>query len=354
VWMRSASPCFVWEGSDTLGKVHRPATIYDVAAQAGVSPQTVSRHLKGFTGIRPETRERVVGAIVELNYRPNMTARNLATRRAHRIAALTSDLLSVGPSQTLQGLNSAARSAGYLVDIMTIDVNSPSSVADAISVLGGQDLAGIVAIAVSDLVREVIGGIDLGVAVYLDPSPADLLTPSGVTFNAVGIRLVMEHLIELGHTDFVHLSGPLDWISARNRASEFDSIIREHRLRKHSQLSGDWTAASGHAALVGQPLDSRVTAVVASNDQMALGAIHALANAGISVPGDVSVTGFDDIQEASYFLPSLTTVNIDFESQGTFIFEALKAAIAGEAAPDPSSFMRPQLIVRNSTALPTR
>jgi DNA-binding LacI/PurR family transcriptional regulator len=87
---------------------------------------------------------------------------------------------------------------------------------------------------------------------------------------------------------------------------------------------------------------------------MALGAINALANAGISVPGDASVTGFDDILEASYFLPSLTTVNIDFERQGVFIFEALKAAASRQAAPEHTSFMRPQLVVRNSSGVPNR
>ena len=340
---------FAREGPVTLPKVRRPATIYDVAAEAGVSHQTVSRYLKGFEGIRPTTRERVARALVDLNYRPNLTARNLATSSSHRIAALTSDLLSAGPSQTLQGLASAARSDGYLVDIMTIDVNRPSSVSDAVSLLGGQDLAGVVAIAVSDPVRDMIGRINLGVPVYLDSGPADLAAPSGPTFNAVGIRLVMEHLLELGHRDILQLSGPLDWVSARNRAAEFDSVVREHGLRVYPPMSGDWSAASGYRAITDHPFDPRVTAVVASNDHMALGAIHALAEAGISVPGDVSVTGFDDIHEASYFLPSLTTVRIDFERQGTFVFEALKAAIAGETSPDRSSFMQPQLMVRRST-----
>lgn len=344
----------VREGAIAVQKIHKPATIYDVAAKAGVSHQTVSRFLKGFEGIRPNTRERVARALVELNYRPNLTARSLATSSSHRIAALTSDLLSAGPSQTLQGLATAARSDGYLVDIMTIDVNTPSSVSDAVALLGGQDLAGIVAIAVSDSVRDVIGAIDLGVPVYLDSGPADLAASSGQSFNAVGMRLIMEHLISLGHRDFAQLSGPLDWISARNRAAEFDSIIREHGFPDYAPMSGDWSAASGYRALTAGALDGRVTAVVAGNDQMALGALHALAEAGVSVPNDVSVTGFDDIHEASYFLPSLTTVRIDFERQGTFVFEALKAAIAGEAAPDGGSFMQPELRVRRSSSAVSR
>ena len=95
-----------------------------------------------------------------------------------------------------------------------------------------------------------------------------------------------------------------------------------------------------------------MTAIVAANDQMALGAIHALAQRGISVPDRMSVTGFDDIQEAAYFLPALTTVRIDFERQGTFVFDALLASIRGADAPESAAFMRPELIVRESTAAP--
>lgn len=335
-------------------KFEKPATIYDVAARAGVSHQTVSRYLKGFEGIRPETRERVRVALEELEYRPNMSARALATNRSNRIAVLTSDLVSAGPTQTVQGLATAARGAGYLVDIIAVDLQRRGAIDDAVGLLRQQDLAGIVVIAVSDPVRDGIRGVDFGVPVYIDSGPADLDAADGHSYNALGVELAVAHLIGLGHRKIVHLAGPEEWIAARNRASAFDEAIATAGLTRFRHLVGDWSAASGHDAVAATDLPEEVTAIVSANDQMALGAVNALAGRGIRVPQDVSVTGFDDIAESRYFLPPLTTVRIDFEQQGIYLFDSLIARIDNADPPDARAFMAPTLIVRSSTASPAR
>ncbi len=326
------------------------ATIYDVAVRAGVSHQTVSRYLTGFEGIRPATRERVAIALKELDYRPNLAARSLATNRSHRIAVLTGDLTSAGPSQTVQGVAVAAREAGYVVDIVSFDVEKPASLSDAFDLIRHQDLAGVVALAISDEMRTAIEQVSVEAPMLLDAGPADLPGPVGTTFNAFGTQLVVEHLVELGHRDIIHVTGAMDYYAAQSRQASFARVVRQHELREYPMLEGDWSARSGYQAVRDGNIDERVTAIVCANDQIALGALRALGETGRRCPTDVSVTGFDDIPEAEFYTPSLTTVRIDFERQGTYLFTALMAKIRGDDVPDSAQFMEPKLILRASTA----
>mgnify|MGYP000500926041 FL=1 len=221
----------------------KAATIYDVAALAGVSHQTVSRLLKGFEGIRPETRARVESALKELDYRPNLSARALATSRSMRIAVLTSDILSAGPAQTVQGLSNAARSAGYLTDIITVDASDRDSIDTAVALVRQQSLSAIVVIAVSDPIMEAIDGVEFGVPVYVDSGPADLDESQGHSFNALGMELIVDHLVSVGHTRILHLAGPGEWIAARNRANAFHLRVAGHGLPALPLLRGSAVAA---------------------------------------------------------------------------------------------------------------
>ena len=125
------------------GAPQKSPTIYDVARVAGVSHQTVSRHLRGLDGIRPATRDRVTRALETLDYRPNLTARNLATSRSHRVGALTHEIGQVGHSKILQGASAGAREAGYLLDIVSLDVEDPAAVQQALNLITQQDIAGL-------------------------------------------------------------------------------------------------------------------------------------------------------------------------------------------------------------------
>src|SRR4051794_36917029 len=195
--------------TETQPSVERPATIYDVARVAGVSHQTVSRLLKGYAGIRPETRDRVADAIRELGYRPNLTARSLTTGRSYRIAALTHEITQVGPSKILEGANMAARDAGYLLDVITLDVHDPAAIRESIDLALQLDIAGVLALASTDEVTKAVEAATFRVPLYLATDDDEL--PADSTPGASGLDAVLRHLADLGHRDVMHIAGPRDW-----------------------------------------------------------------------------------------------------------------------------------------------
>ena len=332
--------------TETQESVERPATIYDVARAAGVSHATVTRLLKGYKGIRPDTRDRVTEAIRELGYRPNLTARSLTTGRSHRIAALTHEITQVGPSKILEGANMAARDAGYLLDVITLDVHDPAAIRESIDLALQFDLAGVLALSSTDEVTKAVEITTFRVPIYLatgyDKLPADA-PPS-----ANGLLAVLRHLADLGHRDVMHIAGPHAWVGARNRTREYEAAVVELGMRSRGVINGDWSARSGYEAIASLPDDLPATALVAANDQTALGAILALNERGYRVPEDVSVTGVDDTSEAAYYSPPLTTLRLDFTTQGKDAVLQLLALIDG-VAPPPLQPRRPELIVRRST-----
>ena len=168
--------------------------------------------------------------------------------------------------------------------------------------------------------------------------------------QVAGAEQGTRHLIELGHTDIVHLAGPQEWTEARARLRGWQDAMYAAGLRPSQHVTGDWSAASGFELGRGIAEREDVTAVFCANDQMALGLLRALSEAGRAVPTGprgVSVVGFDDIPEAAYLIPPLTTVRQDFEAVGRRAIEILRAALAGEPAPD--RLIKPELVVRAST-----
>lgn len=328
-------------------------TIYDVARVAGVSHQTVSRYLKGYEGIRPQTRERVERALEELSYRPNMTARSLATSRRHRLGAITHEVNEVGPSRIVQGAIEGAREAGYLLDLVSVDAGDPDAIEDAISLLIREDIAGILALASTDEMTAAFGRADFRVPSFIQVEEDDSTGGHAPSLNAAGLAAVVDYLVELGHRRFFHIAGPEGWVSARNRRIAFERALAVHGLAPVSVINGDWSPASGYAAVEMLPQGAPFTALVASNDQMALGAILALERRGLSVPEDVSVVGFDDIPESAFFRPPLTTLRLDFGRQGRVAIARLLRQVEGPSVVVPER-PNPELIIRSSTSAPPR
>jgi LacI family transcriptional regulator len=328
----------------------KAATIYDVAQAAGVSHQTVSRFLKGFDGIRPETREKVTRALDELGYRPNLTARSLKYGRSHRIGALTHDISLVGPIRIAEGASAAAREAGYVLDLVSLDARSPRAIEESLEYLAQHDLAGVLALANTDEMRRAFETTNFRVPayVYSEADDAESGHRSDVAEN--GIPALVRHLAELGHRDFLHIAGPENWSPSRNRTLAFTEAVERAGLRCAGVLIGDWSARSGYAALSELPELPAATAYIAANDQMALGAMLALKERGLRIPDDVSVVGMDDIPEAAYFDPPLTTLRIDFESRGRHSLLTLLARIDGT---EPPTLEVPpaELVVRRSSGL---
>jgi DNA-binding LacI/PurR family transcriptional regulator len=334
--------------STPMGDWVRAPTIYDVARRAGVSHQTVSRVVKGHSNVGPDIRSRVEAAIDELGYKPNMVARSLATNTSQRIGALVYGVDEVGPNKIMKGASDGAREAGYLLDIVSLDPTSDDAIEQAISLINQQQFAGILVFAPTDRVLEALDQARFAVPVYVESDLDVGHDAPARTLNEEGMALLVDHLASLGHRRFFHIAGPPDWLAARTRERAFEEGMRRHGGENLGTLRGNWTAESGYAAGLELPVDRGITAVVAGNDQQALGVLAALADRSVQVPADVSVVGFDDIPEAGYVRPALTTVSVDFDRQGRGAIDRLLEMIEGRAVRhDPAP--RATLHVRSST-----
>lgn len=339
-------------GAATSG---RTPVMADVARLAGVSHQTVSRVINGQTNLRPATRARVEEAIRQLGYRPNSAARALVTKRSATIGVIGSKSGFWGPSSVHRTVQAAGREAGYFVSSVNVPDLTRAAVSDAVDHLRDQRVEGIVLIAANDEAVEVARHQeDVGIPVVVVEGSLDKARLTVGVDQAAGAVLATQHLLDLGHVEILHLAGPLQWTEARSRLQGWQHAMHAAGLRPHAPLEGDWTAASGYAA--GTRLAERgdVTAVFAANDQMALGLLRALWEAGRRVPEDVSVVGFDDIPEAGFMIPPLTTVSQDFTAVGHRAIEILQTAIGGAAseAEMPERLIQPDLVVRATTAAP--
>jgi DNA-binding LacI/PurR family transcriptional regulator len=172
--------------------------------------------------------------------------------------------------------------------------------------------------------------------------------------DALGAQLATRHLLDLGHETVWHVGGPPGWMASEaRRAGWLSELARHHRTVNPGFLTEDWTAESGYGAGVAIAAHPGITAVLVANDSMALGVIKALTERGIDVPGDVSVVGFDDMSEARYFQPGLTTVRLDFNEVGRLAVERVLRLMGGEPA-DLIPVIQPELVVRDSCAAPGR
>ncbi|WP_290856764.1 LacI family DNA-binding transcriptional regulator [Hamadaea sp.] len=328
----------------------QPPVMADVAKLAGVSHQTVSRVLNEHRNVRAETRDRVLAAIEELGYRPNSAARTLVTRKSQTLGVVSFDTTLYGPASMLYGIEQAARSANYFVSIASLRSIDRGSLLDAVGRLRDQAVEGIVVIApqtpVAGALEVAASGVPLvGVA-------------CGVTENVptVGIdqhgggELATRHLLELGHRTVHHVAGPLRWLDAVGRLEGWRAELKRAGAPVPEPEQGDWSAESGYAAGRKLAADPDVTAVFCANDHMALGLLRAFHEAGRSVPGEVSVVGFDDIPETTFFQPPLTTVRQDFGELGRLSLGLLVDHLTqGGSGPPEHVELPPTLIIREST-----
>ncbi|WP_341997156.1 LacI family DNA-binding transcriptional regulator [Microbacterium sp. LWH7-1.2] len=327
----------------------RRPSIRDVARLADVSYQTVSRVLNDHPSVRPETRDRVTQVMAELNYRPNQAARALVTSRSQTIGILAASSSMYGPASSIAAIEAAARMRGYWVSTANIDASDPGSIPEGLAHLRAQSIEGLVVIAPQVRVVRALAAQALDIP-YVTLQSTDLDVDHMLSVDQVaGARMATKHLISLGHRGIYHLAGPQDWIEAEARMSGFLDELSASDVPTTAPILGDWTAEFGYYA--GREL-LRVrdfTAVFSSNDQMALGFIHAARDEGLDIPRDISVVGFDDIPEAAHFWPPLTTVRQDFAELGRRCVELLLGPADDLESPSPST-ITPELIVRGSTA----
>lgn len=329
----------------------RAPNIRDVARLAGVSHQTVSRVLNDHPSIREATKQRVLDVMNELQYRPNRAARALVTSRSRTLGVLASQRSQYGPSSIIQSIETAAQDAGYLVSTANITATDEESIVTALDHLNAQAIEGLVIIAPQVRVLRAISSLDLRVPfVTMNTNEGD---DHAIAVDQVaGARLATRHLIELGHRHIYHLAGPQDWIEAEARMRGFLEEMNAQDVATTAPILGDWSADFGYYA--GREL-MRVrdfTAIFSSNDQMALGLMHAIRDVGQDVPRDVSIIGFDDIPEAAHFWPPLTTVRQDFLELGRRCVAQLLGTM-GDAPNGYTARIQPELVVRASTGTPS-
>lgn len=330
----------------------RPPGMYDVARLAGVSHQTVSRVINAHPNVAEATRRRVEAAISELGYRRNVAARTLVTRRSNTIGVLTGISLEWGPSMALIGVERAARDAGFYLSVAGLGSMEPGSVREVIGHFTDQGVEGIVVIAPEAAMAHMAEPFVTRVPVVMVAAGA---TPApGVQITAVdqqrGARLATGHLADLGHTRIGHIAGPEPWFDAIERVHGWRAELRDRRLRPGPLMRGtDWTAATGYR--LGQQLIRKgnlPTAMFVANDLMAIGFIRALWEAGIRVPEDVSVVGFDDIPGVGHVIPALTTVHQDLDTLGRQCIDMLLAELTTRR-PGEFGLLEPTLVIRDST-----
>jgi|APMI01.1.fsa_nt_gi DNA-binding LacI/PurR family transcriptional regulator len=327
----------------------RPPVMGDVARLAGVSHQTVSRVVNGHPHIRAETKARVLRAIEQLGYRPNTAARALVRGRSGIVGVVSASSPFFGPRSAEHAVRSAARAKGYAVATVDLGEVTREGLVDALEDLARLGVEGVIVVAGHDDAVEAARARPGDVPVVVVEGDLSR-TPMTVGVDQfAGAVAAVRHLVALGHRRIIHLAGPQDWAEARARTEGWRAAMSEAGLPTTEPLVGDWTAASGYAAGRAIAADPTVSAVFASNDQMALGVLRALHEEGRRVPGTVSVVGFDDLPEAEYFVPSLTTVRQDFDAVGVRALDLLDAAIHGETPP-PVPLVIPALVVRASTA----
>ncbi|RKT79558.1 LacI family transcriptional regulator [Terracoccus luteus] len=344
-----------------MAQIRRP-TISDVARAAGVSKGAVSFAINGRDGVSAETRSRILRAADELGFTRDVRARGLSSSRAMAVA-----LVIARPPETLgadpffavfvAGVETVLSQAGFALVMQVVPTHvSEEEAYERLAGEGRADGVFLTDLRVDDDRPAVLRRLGLpGVRIAPD---IDDSAPSVVVDDRPGIRAAVEHLVALGHTRLAHVGGPATYVHGASRRAAFDEATDAAGLAPGLHVEADFSAEGGAAAtakLLDLPPRRRPTAVVYANDLMAAAGIAVAADRGLDVPGDLSVTGFDDTAVSAVLRPGLTTVHTDVLAWGAAAAQTLLAAIdAGIDATDDVHLPPPHLVVRGSTAEATR
>lgn len=328
-------------------------TSHDVAHLAGVSQSTVSFVFTGRAGISEATREKVLRAASELNYRPNLAARSMRTHRTGRLAVVV-PIATMNPLTLLSGAISAARDEGYVVEVVSLPQEPDERAGRFAEVRDSGQYEGILsftplpgAATTGDTADEsTLGTVVLSVGEF-----DDAMHMAGALTDARPVAEMIAHLAEQGHRRFLHIAGPQDFPSAQSRRRAYLDTVARLGLESIGVIDGDWSGRSGETAIEGLPTDAPPLAVIAANDVVATGAIRAAIRRGWKLPDDVAVTGWDDHPQSAFLVPSLTSVSQDRERLGAYSMHRLIAAVRGGEPPTkPDGLL--SVIWRESTDSP--
>jgi DNA-binding LacI/PurR family transcriptional regulator len=342
-----------------ITKPGRP-TIKEVAAAAEVSTQTVSRVINERPDVSPETRKRVQEVIEKLGYRPSALARSLIQQRSYTLGVVTAGLKFIGPSRTISGIAAAAEEAGYALLLKELPYSEEKNIELIFQALLSRHVDGIIW-----AVPEIGGNrswvhhhfLDLAIPiVFMTMEPQEELSIVSVD-NYLGGRMATSHLLEQGYRNIGHIAGPLDWWESRQRFAGWKDVLLEARLgcQEEHWVEGNWSSSSGaHAAERLFEQYPEMDAIFVANDQMALAVLQIAHQRGLRVPEDIGIVGFDNIVEAAYFWPSLTTIQQDqYQVARVAVDEIIKIIEFGWQGLDlldpKPVILPPSLVIRQSS-----
>lgn len=328
------------------GQVVRRPTIKDVASLAGVSHQTVSRFFSRPDGLKPATLAKVTAAVDELGYRPSAIARSMRTRTTKKILVVLPSLTSFLPVEMLKGASDEAQSHGYSVEILLLEGGEHRPSERVLDLAVGGQVDGVLLLAS-------VGDVD--------HASLDIAAPI-VTFREYDAQMhgvgpmadgriaadIVDYLVRQGHRNLIHIAGPQDWPSARNRKEAFLQRAAEAGLDAPLVVESDWTIAGGFAASDTLDFPNVGTAVFAANDRIAFGVVRNLQRRGFAVPEDVSIIGWDDDPMSAFMDPALTTVRVNPEAEGRAAARTLLMQIGENIEEQPDLVARHAFIIRDS------
>ena len=328
----------------------RTPSIVDVARAAGVSHQTVSRVVNRHPNVKESTRLKVESVMEEIGFRPNSAARALVTGQSSIIGVLSHDTTLFGPASVLHAVQFAAREIGYAVTLISLKSIYPVAVIAGLEEFANMGAEGVVIIAPQSAEYEVLRKIPGNLPAVIIEGEEVTSIPSVEVDQLQGAILATQHLINLGHKNIAHISGPSEWFAAQRRRDGWQQALNQAKLKAAICVEGDWTPRSGYLATKQILKDKSVTAIFSGNDDMALGAYRAISELGLAVPTDVSLVGFDDVPASSYLSPGLTSVRQDFDQVGHAALGLLVRMIRGEKPRVRTLLVAPELIERKSTS----
>jgi LacI family transcriptional regulator len=339
-------------------------TIVDVAKAAGVSKATVSRVLSGNAAyMRPQTRERVLTAIEQLNYRPSSVARSLTSRRTHTAGILVSDVANPFYPEVIRGAENVALQKNYNLFLCNTSYDLDRGLT-YIQSLADKQVDGLLIMSSSmsdDWIRELNERNVPAVILDWELQPA-ISGPLGlieVDFKA-GITAAVEHLVGLGHRHLAHVSGPLQLRTSRLRHDAFiEAAVAMDIPQQHLTIIESNLRIEGGREALGQllALPQQPTAVFTANDMMAMGLVRAARANGLQIPNDLSVVGLDDIWLVADMEPPLTTIALPRYEIGQLAMEMLFDLLEQKNGPAHTVYRKQvatHLVVRQSTAAPNK
>lgn len=323
-------------------------TIHDVADEAGVSYQTVSRVINNSPKVASKTRARVLDAIRKLDYRPIQAARNLSSRRSYTIQILAFNW----NHYSLQSMVSTANAAGFQTGVIYLKRHDLDEFRSTVAHMVSHLIDGAVIVAMPfEMDYDQLLKLSRGIPFVQIGGVQNRGVPYVGHEQTYASRVATEHLIQLGHRRIAEISGSAIYPAGPLRHQAFLDTLIAAGLEPGRCIESDWNPQGGYTAtrelLAAGPPD--FTALICGNDLIALGAARAIYEHGLRIPEDISLVGFDDIEEAAYFNPPLTTVRQDFDALGTLSVEYLLSLIDQPDTPIQQRMIYPKLIARQST-----